>query len=288
MEAVAAALPAVVLIKEIGSGGFKVVYSAKVNGVDEAVKIVSIPADPNDEDIEDANRRRFFREIELLRLCRTPFLVKLGQLDPLDCQIAGFKYICYSEELLTGESLRNRIEAGQRPSQRELALAGACLLAAVAELVGLQAIHRDIKPDSVLKTSDPVRPFVLLDLGIAFIVGGTNLTLDSQTIPGTRYYLAPEMLDQGFRQSINYRADLYAVGLTLFEYASGHNPFAYRGEGVAETLYRIKHVKPPALVTYRPDIHPSFCALIDQLIKKLPALRPANLAMLIKQMEGYR
>jgi len=82
-------------------------------------------------------------------------------------------------------------------------------------------------------------------MGIAFVVGGTRLTLDSRDVPGTLYYIAPEMLDTNFRQSLDYRADLYTIGLTLYEYATGMNPFARRDEAQYTTLYRIKHDTPP-------------------------------------------
>lgn len=285
---VAAAIPQVRFIDELGTGGFKVAYRAEVNGILEAVKIVRIPVDPQDSAVEEANRKRLRRELALLGKCSTPFLVKLGQLEPFDCRIAGRKYVCYSEELLQGESMRARIGKKHRPPQTELAQAGSCLIAAVAELAGQQAIHRDIKPDNVFVTGDAQRPFVLLDLGLAFIVGGTNLTSDSQIIPGTRYYRAPEMLEQNFRQSMDYRADLYTIGLSLYEYAIGRNPFAHVGDDQFDTLYRIKRTTPPRLATLRPDINAGICALIDQLIKKLPALRPANLQSLIDQMEGYQ
>jgi serine/threonine-protein kinase len=152
----------------------------------------------------------------------------------------------------------------------------------------MNVIHRDIKPDNIIKTDDPVRPYVLLDLGIAFQIGGTRITRNSARIPGTLYYIAPEMLDQGFRQNLDYRADLYTVGLTLYEFASGDNPFAHSGDPQFTTLYRIKTQRPKPLRELRSDLPAEVCRLIDQLMRKLPALRPANLDQLIKEMERYQ
>lgn len=163
---VAAAIPQVRFIDELGTGGFKVAYRAEVNGALEAVKIVRIPVDSQDSAVEEANRKRLRRELALLGQCRTPYLVKLGQLEPFDCRISGREYVCYSEELLQGESMPARIDRKYRPSQSELAQAGSCLFAAIAELAGLQAIHRDIKPDNVFVTDDVSRPFVLHSLRI--------------------------------------------------------------------------------------------------------------------------
>jgi serine/threonine protein kinase len=61
----------------------------------------------------------------------------------------------------------------------ELAEIGISLLSAIADLAMKNIIHRDIKPENVIATDLPDRPFILLDLGIAFVVGGTRLTMDS-------------------------------------------------------------------------------------------------------------
>jgi len=165
---------------------------------------------------------------------------------------------------------------------------GVCLLKAVLELASMNVIHRDIKPDNIIRTKDPMRPYVLLDLGIAFRIGGTGITRNSARIPGTLYYIAPEMLDQGFRQNLDYRADLYTIALTLYEFASGDNPFAHRGDPQFTTLYRIKTQRPKPLWDLRSDLPAELCSVIDQLMRKLPALRPANFDQLIREMERYQ
>ena len=285
---VANAVPAISLIDEIGEGGFKVAYRGVVNGIEEAVKIVRIPVDPSDDSVEETNRRRLSRELQLIGQCQCSSLVKLGSFPTTDIQIGPDKYVCYSEELIEGDNLRKRIQPGCRPSQQELATLGCCLISAVSELASYNTIHRDIKPLNIIATNNPDRPFVLLDLGIAFVVGATNYTVDSRAIPGSRYYLAPEMMDVDFRQSLTYRADLYAIGLTLYEFASCVNPFIAQGDSTFDTMYRIKHQNPSPLLRLRGDLDKAFCALVDQLIRKIPALRPANLAQLEKRMEGFK
>ena len=65
-----------------------------------------------------------------------------------------------------------------------------------------------------MRLADTTRPFVLLDLGIAFSVFDTPLTFDAQNRmpPGTFRYLAPEMLQLNFRETIDFRSDVYAAG----------------------------------------------------------------------------
>lgn len=129
---------------------------------------------------------------------------------------------------------------------------------------------------------------MLLDLGLAFKSGGTNLTLDTRHIPGTIYYIAPEMLESGFRENLDYRADLYTIGLTLYEYASGINPFKNKDDGQFNTMYKIKTENPAPLKNLRSDLSVNFCIIVDNLLKKLPALRPANIGLLIKKLEAVQ
>jgi serine/threonine-protein kinase len=285
LEDVAMAVVEAKNLSELGSGGFKIVYKAEIGGAVEALKVVRIPDDAGDPSVREDNLKRIDREIRLLRSCVSPELVKLGSLQPRDQLIGQENFLIYSEELLPGSSLRESLRTGPRPPIDELVQLATCLLRAIAELVTKSMIHRDIKPDNVMRTGRPERPFVLLDLGIAFHVGGTPITRDSRAVIGTLHYIAPEMLDSAFRQNLDYRADLYSMGLTIYEYASGINPFAGRAEPERTTFYRIKNVTPEPLSALRADLPSGFCELVDQLIRKLPALRPSRIPALLKRLE---
>ena len=278
-------IPEAQIIEEIGSGGFKVVYKALIKGRQEALKIVWIPVDPNNNGIKEENQKRVFREINILGQCKSPYIVKLGSIHPKELSIDGQDYVVYSEELVEGESLRQLLSSEYKPTYNELRSLANILLIAVKDFASRSVIHRDIKPDNIIKTGNSDRSYVLLDFGIAFQIGGSNLTRDTHRVPGTLYYIAPEMLDAGFRQSLDYRADLYAIGLTLYEYASGVNPYAKRDDAQFTTLYRIKTENPEPLLSLCPDLPEEFCVLTDNLMKKLPALRPANINMIIKKLE---
>ncbi len=260
-------LPNIDIVEEIGSGGFKVVYKSLVNGRIEALKIVQIPDDPNDPEVKTENLKRICREVDIIGRCHTPYLVRLGSIKCHECRIGSNGYVAYSEEFIEGKSLRQIMATGHRPGSTELVTLSKCLFLAVKELNSQRIIHRDIKPDNIIRTKMPDRPFVLLDLGIAFQVGGTNLTRDPQRVPGTLYYIAPEMLEMGFRQDLDYRADIYTIGLTLYEYSSGVNPFARQGDQQFNTLYRIKNENPRPLVQLRNDLSVPFCMLVDGLMK---------------------
>ncbi|MCL5266861.1 MAG: protein kinase [Bacteroidetes bacterium] len=289
---VRAAFPDLIDLTFHKRGGFKAVYFGKLNGVKETLKLVFIPqgqgADEVDRnEIEDENIKRVQREIAILGNCPSPFVVKLGQVPPTEVVIKETHFIAYSEEYLDGADLDSLIKSGHRPSERELRRLMVCLLSAVKDLwSSLGVVHRDIKPLNVIKLESGPRDFVLLDLGIAYAIRGTALTINPVNIPGSLYYLAPEMLRQNFRATLDYKSDLYTIGLTAYEYATAIQPFARGGEAPGQTLSRIISQTPAPLKTLRPDLQDNFCQTVDLLLKKLPALRPSNIDRLISLLEG--
>lgn len=285
-------LPEVTSAVPLKQGGFKAVYRATIGARVEALKLVHVPKTSDDEAGELFRKEclgRVTREIQVLADCASPLLVKLGSIKAREVDFAGERFIVYSEEFLDGPDLRALIKQQWKPQESELKLLFACLLKAIQQLWTLptRLIHRDIKPDNVVRLGKAERPFVLLDLGIAFAVLETSLTVDPRhrLPPGTLPYLAPEMLQPHFRDTIDYRSDLYAAALTIYECAAGHHPFAKKPEDMFTTLSRVLGESPPPLNTARADLSKPFCLLVDSMLKKIPALRPANLTMLIRQLE---
>jgi serine/threonine protein kinase len=275
-------------------GGFKIFYPArKSDGTREALKLAYIPSFADSEArlrpiLRDECERRFEREIDLLSKSTCPYIVKLGGLAPSVVTIAGHGFVAYSEELLLGEDLQVRLQIAPLPNEAELRVLALCLISAIRDLwFNLNTVHRDIKPQNIIKTGNDQRPFVLLDLGLAFSTYDSALTVDpSQRIPGTTRYLAPEMFKASFRESLDYRSDLYTTGVTLYEYASGHHPLARDREDLMETLSRIINVIPEPLENVRKDLSNELTSLVNQLLKKIPALRPSNLDMLRRTLEA--
>lgn len=278
-------------ITEIAQGGFKTVYRAELNGVPEVIKVVAIPdgdGSSNQERFRDECVRRVEREVDILRRCGSPYLVKTGAFELSSHEVDGHDFVIYSEEFLDGDDLWKIIRAGgNRPDEAEAKRLMLCLLKAIEEIWSLKVIHRDIKPGNVIKLDDPERPFVLLDLGIAFSLVETGLTFNAgfRAPPATYRYLAPEMGDPNFRSSLDFRADLYTAALTVFEYACGEHPIARDGEDAMITVTRALRDAPKSLGKVRPDYSQEFVQLIDQLLKKKPALRPGNLNRLITSLE---
>jgi len=289
-EQIQAQYPQVEGIEFIQKGGFKAVYRARVDGKPQALKLVYIPNMQGEEYAEEFRLeclKRVTREVQVLGRCQTPFLVKLGALPPKETQLGNQEFVVYSEELLAGDDLKKLIEQRAKPDESEVRTLAIDLLKAIRELWSMGIIHRDIKPGNVIKLNDPQRPFVLLDLGIAYSVVDTPLTFGAEhrPPPGTFKYLAPEMLQPNFRVALDFRSDIYTIGLTVFEYAAGQHPLAEGQDDMVTTLSRILRERPKPLAQFRPEFSPVVLRTVDQMLKKWPALRPANVDELIARLE---
>lgn len=286
------ALPQIQGLALLDTGGFKAVYRATLTGQQEAVKLIQIPASDGSTDAEAFKREmtgRVRREIEALGRCSGPEIVKLGGLPLTPLTINAVDYVGYSEELLEGSDLWKLLTSGAAaPTEHELRLLFATLLKAIREVWSLGYVHRDIKPKNVMKLTNASRQFVLLDFGIAHSVQETGLTANATgRMPLATYrYLAPEMMNPAFRETIDYRTDLYTAAMTVYEYGARTHPLAQGQDDLMRTISRALHQPATPLANHRHDLSPGFCQIIDQMLKKKPALRPANLDALIQRMES--
>jgi serine/threonine protein kinase len=273
----------------ITTEGFKAVFKVTNNGQVEALKLIQIPIVSHTKDDEEVHRQeslaRALREVEALELFKAPEIVKLGTLEPSFVTLDGHEYLAYTEEFLHGNNLGSLITAGGTPpDENELKQLLLSLTKAIEDMWNNEFIHRDIKPLNVIKTGNPERPFVLLDLGVAFSVHGERLTTNPEAKPGTLLYMAPEEFDVDYTDRIDHRFDLYSAALTTYEYATRVHPLK-KNDGVARTVSRILHQDPLPLKSLRSDLSEEFCDLIDQFLKKKPANRPGSFPQIYKILE---
>jgi serine/threonine-protein kinase len=182
-------------------------------------------------------------------------------------------------ELLQGEPLSGVLQrrGGRLPLGELVDLVGqACEGIGAAHRKGI--IHRDIKPDNLFVIERDGRPFVkVLDFGIskfdASLLGenGQPITREG-TMLGTPYYMSPEQ----FRgeAGVDERADVYSLGVLLYECAAGVRPFD--GATLPELMLRIAEGNPPSLAQLRPDLPPDFVQLVHRAFASDRARRPAS------------
>src|SRR5947208_128792 len=137
--------------------------------------------------------------------------------------------------------------------------------AALCEANKHQMVHRDIKPSNILIT--PEGQAKLLDFGLAR--GNLHRLTEPGTVLGTLDFMAPEQVKDA--STVDIRADLYALGGTLFWCLTGRLPFPSQ-KNVAQDLARPLTPPPPSLLAARPDVRPE----LDAIVTRLMALDPED------------
>jgi serine/threonine-protein kinase len=181
-------------------------------------------------------------------------------------------------ELLEGESLAARIDRGGPMPPAEAARVVAAVAEALEAAHQAGVVHRDVKPGNIFLTNASVTAageVKVLDFGIASAAGDTAITTGD--LIGTAAYLAPERV-LGHRATP--AADIYALGVVLYELLAGHRPFA--GDSDVELAMAHVNAIPPPLTETAPATPPTLIAACHQALAKDPASRPSSAAELAR------
>jgi len=245
----------------IGAGGMGRVYLGVQPDIGARVAIKVL------KDADDAALvERFFNEARAVNLIHHEGIVDVIDLGRLP---GGEPYIVM--EYLEGVPLRALVKRDPRPHAGALAKVIADVLAALDAAHAQHIIHRDLKPDNVFVS--PGGRVTVLDFGIAKLARDAGTQTKTGGLLGTPAYMSPE---QARSQPIDARSDLYAVGVILYEAATGVIPFS------APSLYDLldQHVKsapkPPRAID--PAIPEALEAVILRALAKDPADRYATAA----------
>ncbi len=173
-------------------------------------------------------------------------------------------------QLVDGKSLRQLLDVQTRLSPELTIHIGACVAAALDTAHRAGFVHRDVKPGNILVTADG--RVLLTDFGIAKGLDTSDDDLTSDNVMmGTAKYLSPEQV-RGRR--LDGRADLYSLGLVLYECLAGRVPFL--GETDADTALARLQRDPTDLGRLRPTLPPGLVNLIHRLLSRNPNHRPAT------------
>ena len=178
-------------------------------------------------------------------------------------------------QLVEGKSLRQVLDTQKRLSPELTCHIGTCVAAALDHAHGAGFVHRDVKPGNIMMTSDG--RVLLTDFGIAKGLQSAETDLTSDNIMmGTAKYLSPEQV-RG--KKLDGRADLYSLGLVLYECLAGRVPFI--GETDADTALARLQRDPTDLSRLRATLPTKLVVAIHQLLARNPAHRPESGAVLV-------
>jgi serine/threonine protein kinase len=272
------------IVRFIGVGGSSEVYEARDGGlgVNVALKVLA-PRQAQDA----VQLERFRREIQSARKVTHRNVCRIFDLGVE--RIRNTKRFFLTMELLAGRSLADALAKGRRYAAAE----ALPIVAQVAE--GLQAahdagiVHRDLKPGNIMLV--PVSPdggqtdgaarAVITDFGLALSDEQTRLTRSDELV-GTPDYMAPEQAEPG---ALTPAADLYAMGLIMYEMLAGRGPFDAGATPLATVLLR-KQIRPRPLSELVPDVDPAWHTTIHRCLEREPADRFQRAIDVIDALRG--
>ncbi len=247
------------IVRWIGGGGMGRVYEAFDNELEERIALKVLKAGLSADAIE-----RFRREVKLTRRIQHRNVARMHDIGDHD----GEKFL--TMELIDGQSLTGDVGMAPMTWERLRSVAEQmCDGLAAAHAAGV--IHRDLKPDNVMVERVTGR-VVITDFGIARSEDDPGVTRIGAVI-GTPRYMAPEQLAGA---ELDGRSDLFALGVMLFELATGRRP--WDGDTAVAIAVAQATQPPRSLDTATTPIPASFIAVIAACLQLDPAKRPAGAA----------
>ncbi len=253
--------------RSLGHGGMATVYLAQDRMLDRpvALKVLAVHLAQDEE-----SRQRFLREARLAARLVHPNVVQVY--DVGEDERGPFIVM----EYVDGETLADALARRGRLPPSEVVAVGIEVCAALEAAHREGLVHRDIKPRNILRRSDGQTK--LADFGIARSLTATSHT-EAGTVLGTAAYLAPE---QARGEPVSAAADIYALGVVLYELLTGRPPI--EAETLPELVVRREQgaITPPSALA--PEVPATLGAVVMRCLAPAPADRPESAAALAREL----
>ena len=241
----------------LGVGGFGAVFRAHdpVLERDVAIKVLD-PA----TGLSPEGQQKFLDEARVVATVEHPHIVPLYRAEVRD------GLLCLTMRLIPGRSLAERLAMEKQLDPAEAARLAHEVAQALATAHARGIVHRDIKPENILL--DATGHAIVTDFGISLVTGRASVRSPGMAI-GTPQYLSPE---QALGEEVDGRADVYSLGVVLYEMLAGRLPF--EAPTTAGLLAKQILETPAALNKLRPDLPVALITAVSHAMVKSPAERP--------------
>ncbi|HMC13930.1 MAG TPA: serine/threonine-protein kinase [Gallionellaceae bacterium] len=243
--------------RELGRGSMGVVYQGKdpASGRDVAIKTITLANEFNANVLEDA-KSQFMREAKILTWLDHPDIVTIYDVG----EEHGLAYIAM--EFLKGMELAQHTKPDNLlPLPKTLEI-----MARAADALGYaheqNIVHRDVKPGNIMydASSNMVK---VTDFGISRLA--TLSATRGGVVLGSPLYMSPE---QVMGKQINGLSDLFSLGITFYQLASGRLPF--EGDSEFDVMYRVAKEPHTDILSFKPELPACVCAIINRALEKAP------------------
>jgi non-specific serine/threonine protein kinase len=243
------------IIEKLGAGGMGIVYKAQDLKLDRFVALKFLPPHLSADETE---KQRFIQEAKAASALDHPNICTIYEIGESEENQLFIAMACYE-----GESLNTKINRGPLKLEEAIDIAGQ-IASGLERAHESDIVHRDIKPANIIITSRG--EVKILDFGLAKLANQIRLTKTGTTL-GTVAYMSPE---QARGEDIDVRADIWSLGVILYEMVSGQLPFS--GEYEQSVMYSIINEEPQPLTGLRTDVPPA----LERIVTKMLAKEPAN------------
>jgi serine/threonine-protein kinase len=262
------------IIEQIGKGAMGVVYLAKdpLIGRLVALKTFHLPAGMEEEQVRQA-RDRFLREAQSAGILSHPNIVTIH--DVVEQSAEGVTF--FAMEYVRGTNLKEMLRSDEPLDLPTITDIVWQVAEALQYAHSKGVVHRDIKPANILITAD--RRVKLTDFGIARLQA-SDLTMHGQLL-GTPNYMAPEQV-QG--KDLDHRADIFSLGVVLYELLTRHKPF--QGDHLTVVTHRIVNEAPTPPEEYVGRLPGELAGVLDRALAKNPDQRYQRVGELAQELKA--
>ncbi|MBA4327842.1 MAG: serine/threonine protein kinase [Polaromonas sp.] len=243
------------IIRVLGKGAMGLVYEARDPNLNRRVAIKTIKVENLSEEAAAEYEARFKTEAHSAARLQHPNIVSVYDSD----RHGDMAFLVM--EFIQGEDLKHHLDAGQRFSLEQSLAMMRELLSALEYAHRQSIVHRDVKPANLLIEADG--RVKLTDFGVARIQDSGEVTRTQGSMVGTLKYMSPEQV-QG--QPIDARADLFAVGIVLYQLLTGKRPFD--GDTDFAIIQQIVNHTPAAPSSVNPLLPPAIDAVLERALAK--------------------
>lgn len=259
------------ILSTLGQGAMGVVYRAIDPLLERTVAIKTISLDLSRDEFEEFERR-FYREASSAGRLNHPNIVTIHDVGNTD----NIAYMAM--EFLEGEELRDILDVGGALAPERIAEIVSQVADGLAFAHRNGVVHRDIKPSNIMiLTNGAVK---ITDFGIALIPSSSRTV--AGMILGSPKYMSPE---QVVGQEVDGRADIFSLGVVLYEMLTGRPPFT--GDNISAIMFRILNEMPTAPCTLKPELPEAFNYIVARALAKHPDERYQSAAEMAEDLRHY-
>ena len=259
------------ILERIGGGGMGVVYKAHDLRLDRAVALKFLPPEIT---LDPRAKQRFVQEAKAASSMDHPNICTVYDVEEAADGRMFIAMPCYE-----GETLRKKIERGPLSSAEAIHLATQ-IARGLSEAHDHGIVHRDIKPANILITGSKV--VKILDFGLAKLDSSPDITKSGSRL-GTTTYMAPEQVRA---EHVDHRADIWSLGVVLFEMLTGRTPFS--GDNEAAIMYSIVNDDPPPMLGHSSGISREMEIVVHHAVAKAKGERYQAMNEFASDLEAMR